>query len=170
MKTTEAYDNAQRVDTGREAYSLIDLMIALCILTLIGAIAIPNIRRKLPERRLQGAVSAVVTQLRTARVRARSEARPVLVEVDSANTRLRFMSDRDGNSLYAGDEVSELDLTRFHNVELRSWVTNGVFTARGEFYCSTSALGLALRAGNAAQGFVYVFPGGLIEDSGQALF
>ncbi len=169
MKATDSYAAQRRAD-GQGAFTLVDLMIALSIITLLGAIAIPGIRRKLPEKRLEGAVAAAVSQLRTARVRARSEARPVVVEIDCAQQLLTFKSDRNDNALYEGSEIAVQDLTMYRGVEMASTATSAVFTARGEFYCSTVALKLSLTAGSAGSAYVYVFPGGLVEESRRELF
>ncbi len=156
--------------TGRSGFTLVDLMIAVTVMGLIAFMAMPAIVKKMPERRLEGAVSAVVAQLRTAREQARSESRAVVVEIDARARCVTLKSDRNGNNVYETDETTALDLQSFTGVEIFANATNGVFHARGEFHCNASSLKIVLKAGNAGERFVYVFPGGHVESSRDSLF
>ena len=62
---------------------MLEIMTVVVIALFIGMLAGPALVRRMPEYRLDGAVSAAVGELRAARMAAISEGRPVTAEVDS---------------------------------------------------------------------------------------
>jgi Tfp pilus assembly protein FimT len=145
------------------------LAIVLFLVVVLASIAIPNMIAKIPERRMHAAASDVASELRAARVLARSVGRPVAVVLDSSTPSISMRTDSNGNGTYEGHEVSLLDLSNYAGVTASSSVSNGVFDTRGMFSCGDGRWKLIFSTDSGLEEYVYVFPAGFTEQSKNSL-
>jgi Tfp pilus assembly protein FimT len=150
-------------------YSLIEILIVVSLILLAGLILVPGIRSHVPRYNLDGAVSALVAELRAARVQASSEARPVVVDLNPKTLTLTIKIDRNGNHMYESDETSTLNLSDYKGLTLNANSVNGTFMPRGMFRSPTGFWKIDLKSSDGEAKFIYVFAGGQIQSSDTSL-
>jgi len=153
----------------KRGFTLLDMAIAIALIVMIGAIALPNMVSRMPELRLRGATGAMVAEFRAARMMARGTGRPVTILLDQSTPSLRVKIDRNGNGTYESNETTLLDMSGYSGVTVNSSVTNGVFDTRGVFTCSGGRWKIKLSTASGREEYVYVFAGGFIERSEDSL-
>jgi prepilin-type N-terminal cleavage/methylation domain-containing protein len=155
--------------TSTDGFTLLEMVIVISLIALVASIAIPNMVGKMPKIRLRGAAGAMASELRAARMLARSAGRPVTVVLNSSKPSLTVQTDKNGNGTFEDDETSRLDLSSYTGIAVSSSVSNGVFDTRGMFICGDGRWKITCSTDSGLEEYVYVFAGGFMEQSVDSL-
>jgi len=85
-------------------FTLLEMMIVVAIMGILSAIAVPNLKTYMAQRRLNGAVRQVFGDLMAARQRAITENRSIGVEFTSDHV-YRIFADTDNDGIRDSDEA-----------------------------------------------------------------
>ena len=110
----------------RAAFTMIELTITLCIMSILSAIAIPGAGRLLDSIHVNGAVVEITSLFGAARHLAIARATQVSVEVDTANRVIRLVSE--------GQSIREREIGRVHDVRLSATRLRMTYAATGLGY------------------------------------
>lgn len=91
----------------RAGFSFSELMVVIALVGVLSAIALPNLLRSLPEKRLKGAARNLYADLQKARLQAVKENRNLPVVFDAAGKSYYFDANSDG-AFSAGEFKREL--------------------------------------------------------------
>ena len=94
----------------RAAFTLIELTITLCIMSILSAIAMPGAGRLLDSIHVNGAVVEITSLFGAARHLAIARSAQASVEIDTANRVIRVLS--------GGDTIRKREIGRVHEVRL----------------------------------------------------
>ena len=94
----------------RTAFTIIELTITLCIVSILSAIAVPSAGRLLDSIHVNGAVVEIGSMFGAARHLAISRSRETSVEIDTTARIIRVTSD--------GETLREREIGRVHDVRL----------------------------------------------------
>jgi prepilin-type N-terminal cleavage/methylation domain-containing protein len=110
----------------RYAFTLIELTVTLCILSILSAIAIPLSGRLLDGIYVHGAVIEIESLFSTARHIAIARAGQTTVEIDTATRTVRIT--------IGGDTLRKADIGADHDVRLSASRSRMVYSASGFGY------------------------------------
>ena len=110
----------------RHAFTLIELAVTLCILSILSAIAIPVTGRLLDGIYVHGAVIEIEALFSTARHLAIARAGQTTVEIDTTVRTIRISAE--------GDTLRRLDIGADHDVRLSASRTRMIYSASGFGY------------------------------------
>lgn len=110
----------------RRAFTIIETTLAICLITVIGAIAAPGISRLLDAIEVREAASEVETLFSSARHLAIARASLISVEIDTAR--------RTVSVLAGADTVRKRELGKEHGVELKATRSSVSYSAIGLGY------------------------------------
>jgi type II secretion system protein H len=159
-----------KIDPRSQAgFTMIDIMLIVVIMGVVLAFAVPGLRRSRSNFRLDEAVSTVVAELRASRTYARSESRPVVIDLDSSARTLTVKIDRNDDGTFASGEQSVVNISSANGITVSTPVTTGTFSPRGSFNCAQSVWKITVASTSAGTEYVYAFAGGLIERSEESL-
>jgi len=125
----------------RHGATLLEMVLALALITLAMAIALPAFGRLLDGMAVRGAAAEAHALFGTARHVAIHRATPVTVELDTARARIVVRA--------SADTVRARDLGSIHGVHLAATRATTVYAASGLGY-GASNLTLVIRRGDAA--------------------
>ncbi|HEU4747623.1 MAG TPA: hypothetical protein VFS56_03915 [Gemmatimonadaceae bacterium] len=94
----------------RTGFTIIELTIILCIVSILSAIAVPGAGKLLDSIRVNGAVVEIGSMFGTARHLAIARSRQTSVEIDTAARVIRVTS--------GGETLREREIGRVHDVRL----------------------------------------------------
>ena len=94
----------------RTAFTLIELTITLCIVSILSAIAVPGAGKLLDSIHVNGAVVEIASMFGTARHLAIARGRRTSLEIDTAQRTIRIRS--------GGSTLREREIGRVHDVKL----------------------------------------------------
>ena len=97
--------------SNRRGFSLVELLIAIAILAILGAISIPTFRHYLAQRRLNGAVRELQNSLMAMRMQAVTENRWIAMNIGSNH---QFTIFRDVNKNGVMDSVEAVSVKDIH--------------------------------------------------------
>jgi len=87
-----------------KGFTLIELMIALAIMSIVIAIAAPNYQEYMGQRRLNGATRQIAMHLMNARSESITKGKKVIVNLAGNNHQYAFVTDNDGTeTITSGD-------------------------------------------------------------------
>lgn len=110
----------------RHAFTLIELAVTLCILSILSAIAIPLAGRFLDGIYVRGAVIEIESLFSTARHLAIARAGQTTVEIDTAARAIRVSAE--------GETLRSADIGAEHDVQLSASRARMVYSASGFGY------------------------------------
>src|SRR3954469_20487900 len=110
----------------RSGFSLIDVTITLCILSILSAIALPRAGSFLDAVHVRGAVTEIESLFSTARHLAIARGAQVAVELDSARATIAVSAN--------GDTLRKADLGAEHDVRFSATRGRMVYSATGVGY------------------------------------
>jgi len=122
----------------KEGFSLIELMIVIAVMGILAAIAAPNLRNYMADRRLGGAAREVMTDLMLARMQAVNQNKRVgFALID--NHRYQIFADNNQNgSADSGETVMTKDIhPDYYDVTFTS-TTTPVFIPNGTVFTATN--------------------------------
>ena len=130
----------------RPAFTLIELTITLCIVSILSAIAIPGAGRLLDSIHVKGAVVEIGSMFGTARHLAISRSRRTSVEIDTAERIVRIRS---------GDAtLREREIGRVHDVRLSATRVRMEYSPTGMGYGAANLSVVVRRNGSVDTIFV----------------
>jgi type II secretory pathway pseudopilin PulG len=110
----------------RSGFSLIDVTVTLCILSILSAIALPRAGSFLDAVHVRGAVTEIESLFSTARHLAIARGAQVAVELDSARATIAVSAN--------GDTLRKIDLRAEHDVGFSATRGRMVYSATGVGY------------------------------------
>ena len=94
-----------RTKTGKDGFTLIELMIVIAIVGVMAAIALPNLLAWIPDMRLKGAARDLYSDFQKARITAVKENKDVRIRFDyTAGTVGYYYFDTDNDSIHDAGE------------------------------------------------------------------
>ena len=130
----------------RAAFTMIELTITLCIMSILSAIAVPGAGRLLDSIRVNGAVVEITSLFGAARHLAIARAAQVSVEVDTASRVIRLVSE--------GQFIREREIGRVHDVRLSATRPRMTYSATGLGYGAANLSVVVRRNGSVDTVFV----------------
>ena len=128
------------------AFTLIELTITLCIVSILSAIAVPGAGRLLDSIHVNGAVVEIGSMFGTARHLAISRSRRTSVEIDTAQRIIRVRS--------GGSTLREREIGRVHDVKLSATRTRMEYSPTGMGYGAANLSVVVRRNGSVDTVFV----------------
>ncbi|MEO8910837.1 MAG: prepilin-type N-terminal cleavage/methylation domain-containing protein [Gemmatimonadaceae bacterium] len=110
----------------RHAFTLIEVVITLCVLSILSAIALPRTGRFLDGIYVHGAVVEIESIFSTARHLAIARGSLTVVEIDTVARTIRISGE--------GDTLRTADIGADHDVRLSATRTRMVYSASGFGY------------------------------------
>jgi prepilin-type N-terminal cleavage/methylation domain-containing protein len=110
----------------RPAYTLIELTVTLCILSILSAIAVTKAGRLLDSMHVNGAVVEIASLFSTARQLAIATSRRTSVEIDTADRTIHVIS--------GSDTVRQREIGKVHDVRLSATRARMSYAATGMGY------------------------------------
>ncbi len=89
-----------------QGFTLIELMIALAVMGIIAAIALPNYQTYMAQRRLNGATRQLAMDLMRARSEAVTTGKKIIVSLSDNNHGYTFITDNDGTETITGGDTT----------------------------------------------------------------
>ncbi|UCD88337.1 MAG: GspH/FimT family pseudopilin [Desulfobacterales bacterium] len=91
-----------------KGFTLVELMIAVAVLAVIAAIAVPNYRDYLPKARATGAARELFTEMQLARQKAISRNNDYVITFNTSNDSYTIYNDADNDGPESGEEVKTI--------------------------------------------------------------
>ena len=110
----------------RAAFTLIELTVTLCIMSILSAIAVPRAGRFLDRIHVNGAVIEIASLFNTARHLAIARSSRTNVEIDTAARTIHV--------LIGGDTLRKREIGKVHDVRLSATRTSMSYSATGIGY------------------------------------
>ncbi|MDY0188167.1 MAG: GspH/FimT family pseudopilin [Syntrophus sp. (in: bacteria)] len=133
MHEVDEFQERQTVTYYRtRGFTLIELMVVIAIMAIMAAIAAPNFKSFMAQRRLNGAARQVMSDLMAARMKAVTINQKVKVSF-TGNHAYEIWNDANSNGTVAdneGDDVAKDIQVDYHDVTFSS-TANPVFDPRG---------------------------------------
>lgn len=130
----------------RAAFTLIELTITLCIMSILSAIAVPGAGRLLDSIHVNGAVVEITSLFGAARHVAIARSAQASVEIDTANRVIRLLS--------GGETIREREIGRVHDVRLSATRLRMTYAATGMGYGAANLSVVVRRNGSVDTVFV----------------
>ncbi len=130
----------------RAAFTLIELTITLCIMSILSAIAVPGAGRLLDSIHVNGAVVEITSLFGAARHLAIARSAQTSVEIDTANRVIRVLS--------GGETIREREIGRVHDVRLSATRLRMTYAATGMGYGAANLSVVVRRNGSVDTVFV----------------
>ena len=130
----------------RAAFTLIELTITLCIMSILSAIAVPGAGRLLDSIHVNGAVVEITSLFGAARHLAIARSAQASVEIDTANRVIRVLS--------GGDTIRKREIGRVHEVRLSATRLRMTYAATGMGYGAANLSVVVRRNGSVDTVFV----------------
>lgn len=130
----------------RAAFTLIELTITLCIMSILSAIAVPGAGRLLDSIHVNGAVVEITSLFGAARHVAIARSAQASVEIDTANRVIRVLS--------GGDTIRKREIGRVHEVRLSATRLRMTYAATGMGYGAANLSVVVRRNGSVDTVFV----------------
>jgi len=130
----------------RAAFTLIELTITLCIMSILSAIAVPGAGRLLDSIHVNGAVVEITSLFGAARHLAIARSAQASVEIDTANRVIRLLS--------GGETIREREIGRVHDVRLSATRLRMTYAATGMGYGAANLSVVVRRNGSVDTVFV----------------
>jgi prepilin-type N-terminal cleavage/methylation domain-containing protein len=110
----------------RSAFTLIEITVSLCILSILSAIAVPRAGSFLDAMRVRGAVMEIESLLSTARHLAIARGAQITVEIDSTRTTIAVSAGE--------DTLRKAEIGLEHDVRFSTTRARMVYSATGVGY------------------------------------
>lgn len=122
-----------------KGFSIIELAIAVALICLLMVVSVPNLLEQLPMIRLNSAMWSMGARLRMARMKAMSEGRSVIVQVNPSTRSLTISSDQNGNGMIETSEQRTYKISPSRTVSISTWPSNsGIYRPDGSFKAYSS--------------------------------
>jgi len=143
-------------------FSILELLIAIAVMTLMLVVALPNVVGRMPELRTRQAAVQVFADLRAARMQAVSASTNVEVSFNTAGGTYTIWTDQNRDGLRGNREETVRRLRVRHGLALQVHPQTGVFNPLGMFESTGERGGLRLRltARDSLAKNMVVFPSG----------
>ena len=130
----------------RPAFTIIELIITLCIVSILSAIAVPGAGKLLDSIHVNGAVVEIGSMFGTARHLAISRSRRTSLEIDTAQRIIRIRS--------GGATLREREIGRVHDVRLSATRVRMEYSPTGMGYGAANLSVVVRRNGSVDTIFV----------------
>lgn len=130
----------------RAAFTLVELTITLCIMSILSAIAVPGAGRLLDSIHVNAAVVEITSLFGAARHLAIARSVQASVEIDTANRVIRLLS--------GGDTIRKREIGRVHDVRLSATRLRMSYAATGMGYGAANLSVVVRRNGSVDTVFV----------------
>jgi prepilin-type N-terminal cleavage/methylation domain-containing protein len=90
---------AERRRREQSGFSLLEMLVALALLLVIAAVALPNVAGVMESNRLQASTSMLASKLAEARINALKRNRPVWLRVDAARGSVQVQTSGSGGAI-----------------------------------------------------------------------
>lgn len=123
----------------QKGFSVLELMVALIIISIIAGISIPVYLNMKPQLRLNGAARQVMGDLAKARMKAISQNNEYKIFFDIDNHQYQILDDDDNDgTIDSGEEVTTRDIQTEYYDTTFSATANPIFHPKGNASPSTS--------------------------------
>jgi prepilin-type N-terminal cleavage/methylation domain-containing protein len=130
----------------RAAFTLLELTVALCIMSILSAIAVPRAGRLLDSIHVNGAVTEIASLFSTARHLAIARSSRTSVEIDTVARTIRV--------LIGSDTLRKREIGKVHDVRLSASRTRMSYSATGMGYGAANLSVVVRRNGSVDTVFV----------------
>jgi type II secretory pathway pseudopilin PulG len=147
----------------RLGFTIYEVLIAGSIASIISAIAVANIARRLPSYRLERASWQLTGDLRAARMEAVTKSTRARITVDPSARTYTIWVDSDRDGVVDSGEQRRRSLANIPGIQVYCYPTTGTFLPQGTFESSYLYCYIAVWNNTAGYKYVYIFPSGQID-------
>ena len=165
MLLENAGNAMKRMGHLKQAFTLLEMVIVVALISVITAIAVSNIVGRMPTYRLEQASWRITSDLRAARMNAVSKSTDVVVTFDTSAKSYTIWTDADKDGAVDSGEQVTKSLSDIAGITLYTYPSTGTFKPQGTFSSTYYYWYISVNT-SAGYRYVYVFPSGQVDPYG----